>query len=76
VATSAPRRSCPGRPAAERYRQAVGYVFAHQQQQQRRSHVHKVVLEAMRGDFGETAPHVWLSPLLSLDVRARSGIPI
>jgi hypothetical protein len=54
----------------------VGYVFAHQQQQQRRSHVHKVVLEAMRGDFGETAPHVWLSPLLSLDVRARSGIPI
>ena len=33
---------------------------------QRRSHVHGVVTAAMRGDFGEVAPHVWLSPLLSL----------
>jgi hypothetical protein len=54
-----------GYPAAERYREAVEFVFEHQQQQ-RKSHVHKVVLAAMRGEFGETAPHVWLSPLLSL----------
>jgi hypothetical protein len=55
----------PGRPAADRYREAVQYVFENQQHQ-RRSHIHKVVLQAMHGEFGSTAPDVWLSPLLSL----------
>lgn len=55
----------PGRPSAERYREAVEFVFANQQHQHK-SHIHKVVLAAMRGEFGATAPHVWLSPLLSL----------
>lgn len=55
----------PGRRAADRYREAVEYVFANQKEQ-RRSHIHKVVLQAMQGDFGATAPDVWLSPLMSL----------
>lgn len=44
---------------------AVEHVFAGQAEQ-KRSHVHKVILSAIRGEFGATAPHVWLSPLLNM----------
>ena len=45
------------------YRDAVEDTFAGQSGQ-RQSHVHRVVLAAMRGEHGEVAPHVWLNPLL------------
>lgn len=32
----------------------------------RDSHVHRVITRAARGEFGATAPHVWLSPLASM----------
>jgi len=68
-----------GTPAAALYREAVGYTFANQQQQ-RRSHIHDVVLASVKGEYtaapGKTdelatrfdrrGPHVWISPLLSL----------
>ncbi|MDX9723471.1 MAG: DUF1152 domain-containing protein [Myxococcota bacterium] len=47
------------------YRDAVEFVFSHQQRHHL-SHVHRVVLAAMAGEYGATAPHVWLSPLLNL----------
>ena len=53
----------PQTDAGRLYRDAVQYVFGHQQGL-RNSHVHKVVLAAMRGDYGMDGPHVWLSPLL------------
>lgn len=55
----------PASVATQRYLDAVEYVFA-QQATQKQSHVHKVVSAACRGDFGASAPHVWLSPLLSM----------
>ncbi len=51
----------PGRA----YREAVEFVFSHQQRVHR-SHVHEVVLRAMAGEFGALAPDVWLSPLLNM----------
>lgn len=55
----------PGEPHTELYRAAVDYVFANQEGQ-KRSHVHKVIMSALKGEFGSVAPHVWLSPLLPL----------
>jgi hypothetical protein len=54
-----------GAPAAEAYTRALEAVLAGQQAQ-KNSHVHKVVLGAVRGTFGAIAPHVWLSPLASM----------
>ena len=68
-----------GTRAADHYRDAVEYVFENQKEQ-RRSHVHEVVLAAMRGEAGTPAPNVWLSPLSSqvwffdLDSVARSHL--
>lgn len=53
-----------GTPEGDLYRDAIEHVFAHQSTQ-RQSHVHKVILAAVRGEYGEIAPHVWLNPLLS-----------
>lgn len=61
------------------YREAVEYVFANQREQ-RRSHIHKVVLESMLGGYGADGPHIWVSPLLSqfwffdLETVARSHL--
>lgn len=55
----------PGLAATDSYLRAVASVFAGQQQQ-KRSHVHDVITRAVRGEFGATAPHVWLSPLASM----------
>lgn len=52
-----------GTPGGDLYRDAVEGAFAGQEGQ-RQSHVHRVVLAAMRGEHGEVAPHVWLNPLL------------
>jgi len=52
-------------PKGSAYRDAVEFVFAHQTQH-RLSHVHRVILDAMAGEFGASAPHVWLSPLLNI----------
>jgi hypothetical protein len=49
----------------ERYRDAMAYVTSHQATR-KQSHVHKVVLAAMAGEYGAVAPHVWLSPLLAM----------
>jgi hypothetical protein len=54
-----------GDPATDAYVAAVEHVFAGQAGQ-KRSHVHKVIVSAIRGEFGPTAPHVWLSPLLNM----------
>ena len=54
-----------GDPATDAYVAAVEQVFAGQTEQ-KRSHVHKVILSAIRGEFGATAPHVWLSPLMNM----------
>jgi hypothetical protein len=54
-----------GTPACDAYVEAVEAVFAGQAQQ-KQSHVHRVIVRALRGEFGATAPHVWLSPLLPL----------
>jgi hypothetical protein len=54
-----------GTPACDAYLAAVDHVFAGQQDV-KQSHVHKVVSLAARGEFGSPAPHVWLSPLLSM----------
>jgi len=65
--------------AGRRYRAAVEYAFAHQSSQ-RTSHINRVVLAAMRGDFGAQGPHIWISPLLNmlwyfdLDQVARSHL--
>jgi hypothetical protein len=62
-----------GTPACDVYTGAVDYVFAGQSEQ-KQSHVHRVVTRALRGEFGATAPYVWLSPLASMfwffDARA------
>lgn len=55
----------PASSTTARYLDAVDYVFANQATQ-KQSHVHKVVTAACRGEFGAPAPHVWLSPLLSM----------
>jgi hypothetical protein len=55
----------PGTRAGELYRSAVEYVVENQKGQ-RNSHVHKVVLASMRGDYGTDGPHVWISPLLAV----------
>lgn len=55
----------PGDPATDVYLRAVDFVFANQALQ-KRSHVHKVITRSTRGDFGQDAPHVWLSPLASM----------
>ena len=55
----------PGTPACDVYVRAVEAVFAGQAEQ-KRSHVHHVITSAVRGVFGATAPHVWLSPLASM----------
>jgi hypothetical protein len=55
----------PGTPGCDVYVRAVDAVFTGQADQ-KQSHVHKVITSAVRGDFGATAPHVWLSPLASM----------
>lgn len=55
----------PGTKGGALYMDAVEYVFANQQGL-RNSHVHKVVLAAMRGEYGSDGPYVWLSPLLNV----------
>lgn len=55
----------PGDPATDVYLRAVEFVFANQALQ-KRSHVHHVITRSTRGDFGQNAPHVWLSPLASM----------
>lgn len=55
----------PGTPACDVYLRAVDAVFAGQAEQ-KQSHVHRVITRAIRGEFGATAPHVWLSPLASM----------
>lgn len=55
----------PGTPACDSYMRAVEAVFAGQAEQ-KQSHVHKVITLAARGEFGATAPHVWLSPLANM----------
>lgn len=52
-------------PAGDHYRRALEHVFAGQMQQ-KRSHVHDVITRALGGEFGEVAPHVWLSPLAAM----------
>ena len=63
----------PGTPACDVYVRAVEAVFAGQSEQ-KQSHVHRVITRAVRGEFGATAPYVWLSPLASMfwffDARA------
>ena len=54
----------PQEERGRRYLEAVDYVFA-QQATQRRSHVHKVVSQAVRGEYGADGEHIWVSPLLS-----------
>ncbi len=54
-----------GTPRGELYRAAMAYVTGHQQTR-KQSHVHKVVLAAMAGEYGAVAPHVWLSALLPM----------
>ena len=51
-----------GTPACDAYLPAV---FAGQQQQ-KRSHVHDVIMRSARGEFGAVAPHVWLSALANM----------
>ena len=51
--------------AGAHYLDAVAYTFAGQATQ-RQSHIHKVISAAMNGEFGATAPHVWLSPILPM----------
>lgn len=55
----------PGTPTCDVYMRAVEAVFAGQAEQ-KQSHVHKVITRAARGEFGATAPHVWLSPLANM----------
>ena len=55
----------PGTPATADYVAALEHVFAGQAEQ-KRSHVHKVILASLRGEFGATAPHTWLSALASM----------
>ncbi|HUS33108.1 MAG TPA: DUF1152 domain-containing protein [Kofleriaceae bacterium] len=55
----------PGTPACDLYVKSVEAVFAGQSEQ-KQSHVHRVITKSLRGEFGATAPHVWLSPLLHL----------
>jgi hypothetical protein len=55
----------PGTPACDAYVAAYDHVLAGQAEQ-KQSHVHKVIVSAIRGEFGATAPHVWLSPLLNM----------
>ena len=43
----------------------VEAVFAGQAEQ-KQSHVHRVITRSVRGEFGATPPHVWLSPLASM----------
>jgi hypothetical protein len=68
-----------GTPRGDLYRDAVAHVFAHQDGQ-KQSHVHKVVVAAMNGEYGAIAPHVWLSALLpihwwfDLDAVARTHL--
>lgn len=52
-------------PATRFYLDAVVDVFAHQEEQ-RRSHVHKVIVEALAGQFGPEGQHIWRSPLLPM----------
>jgi hypothetical protein len=54
-----------GTPACDVYVRAVESVLAGQANQ-KQSHVHRVITSAVRGEFGTTAPHVWLSPLASM----------
>jgi hypothetical protein len=61
------------------YREAVEFTFANQENQ-RRSHVNKVVCAAMAGQAGSEGKHIWLSPLMNLfwffdaSVVARSSL--
>lgn len=54
-----------GTEAGDFYRQAVEYAFEHQRQQ-RLSHIHRVILQAMAGDYGQLEEYVWISPLLNM----------
>jgi hypothetical protein len=55
----------PGTAACDVYTRAVEAVFAGQAEQ-KQSHVHRVITRSVRGEFGATGPHVWLSPLASM----------
>ena len=55
----------PGDAGTDMYLRAVDFVFANQALQ-KRSHVHHVITRSVRGEFGQDAPHVWLSPLASM----------
>lgn len=54
-----------GTPGGALYRRGVEYLFAHQRGQ-RQSHVHKLVLQAMAGEYGAHGEATWLTPLLNL----------
>jgi hypothetical protein len=58
--------------AGAAYRHALGFVESGQQDQ-RGTHIHKVILAAMGGEFGSPASDVWISPLAAIrwffDVR-------
>jgi hypothetical protein len=47
------------------YKDALTFI-EEGQQEQRGTHVHRVVAAAMDGQFGSAAPHVWISPLSAI----------
>jgi hypothetical protein len=51
--------------AGAAYAEALTFTFANQEGQ-KQSHVHSLVLSALRGGFGGGEPDVWVSPLTSL----------
>lgn len=55
----------PQTAAGTAYAGALQFAFSSQPPEQA-SHVHSVVLAAMRGEFGSTGPDVWVSPLAQL----------
>ncbi len=55
----------PGTPACDAYLAALDAVYAGQAEM-KQSHVHRVIAKAVRGEFGATAPHVWLSALANM----------
>lgn len=54
-----------GTPTTDRYVAAVDHVFSNQEGQ-RQSHIHRMVLRALRGESGPDGPHIWVSPLLPM----------
>ena len=55
-----------GQPEGDAYLDALEYVFAGQAAQ-RKSHVHRMIRDSMRGEFGgEQGPDIWVSPLMNV----------